>query len=327
MKKHAALFGFLTICITLACSVFSPKTQSQPNGTAPTAITESEQQNSESPIILDIYEFKEGFLQSDTLIPSGNGWKPYHVRFNISANTSIANLGFLDQHQEGNGFANYPHIVTTDGHTYGNTSETLFNMSVYAPPLGTYGFPGIPLNSYIGPISGNYRTVGIDFSVPEKLTPQKLVFPFLGYSIDLPPLGTEKSSEISIKTNQIIDFPGNVAVDPNINIEVSDFIKTDSEITINYQIINNNVAENQWGFYYVALVDSYGFFSKEVVGTSSECKTMYLSNEDVIVGPGQTKTGTLCFRKNPENNPSFYILYFTDNQTAGPDNKAILIKP
>jgi len=358
-KKHVVFLALAMIIVTVACSLLFPSPQNESSIPTSTQITSQAQpsdfqptqgnlqtpvgETDASPITFEIYEYKEGLTPGDHFVRQGDGWKPYHIKFTVVANNTVSGQPILNIGQYGIGNlgpntpdANDPYILTTEGYTYGNTSETFDTFDFGFPdPVITnlFLFVGIPLSgNRSGRLGGgNVTYYEANFSVPEKLTPEKLVIPNLGYSVDLPPLGTENFSEISIQTDQIVNFPATVAVDPNIDIKVSNFVGGDTYITIDYEITNKNIAENEYGFRYVALVDSYGYMSRQemMLESYSECRDiqMILEADVIYVGPGQSKTGVLCFKKNTDYHSSFYVLYFSHLGSAGPDNKAILIKP
>jgi len=355
MKKTKGVFALMGILILFmfACSFTSSDSQGQPNnGENPSGAVEEVPQEEQqqqpvieptstavgggeiSPISFEIYEYKEGFTEGDHLVQEGAGWKSYHAKFRIVANQPVSGQYIINLINMKIGAINIdidPYVVTKEGYNYGDTLDTAFTINFDIPIIGQLDlFHGIPVGSSRSYISGNVREYVVNFSVPEKLTPEKIVIPTLDDSVILPPLGTEDTSEISLQTNQIVDFPATVPVDPKINVKVSNFQQDENYIRIDYEIINTDIASNQAGFYYAALVDSHGFASRQIVDVwqpLSECPGEFVVYDNIVVGPGQTKTGKLCFSKNTGYQSSFYVLYFSDTGTAGPDNKAILIKP
>lgn len=358
VKTHHVVFlAMLTIAITIACSFLSSGSQQESDNETDSTQTTSQEESSnieptqqssqpsgetsDSIVSFEIYEYKEGLTPGDHFVKQGDGWKPYHAKFRVVANGTFSGQYILDigKYNMANigldtNDANDPYIVTEEGYTYGNTLETFDTIDLGFPLVSTQLdlFSGIPMSGNRA-LNGSLIFYEVNFSVPEKLTPKTLVVPALDYSVDLPPLNTDNFSEISIQTEQIVNFPATIAIDPNVDIKVSNFLEDDTYITVDYEVTNKNIAEDEYGFFYAALIDSYGFASRQllkVFGQSySECNDigLALSFDNITVGPGQTKTGLLCFKKNTNYTSSFYVLYFSFGGTAGSDNKAILIKP
>lgn len=353
MKRNSLILILVVLFSVSACSFSSSNSQDESTDNSSTtseSIEPNQQQgdsqpievtpttDNEPPVLVEIYEYKEGWTSSDQFLQSGDGWKPYHAKFRVILNTRPSGQNILD-------FSNLQlgqildtdkqaYIITTEGYSYGNTTDTDYTVDIDVPLIATQLdlFQGVPVGFTRSLNDGSILDFAVNFSIPEKLTPQKLVIPsLLNYTVDLPPLGTENFTEIKITTDQIVNFPAEIKFNDNITVKVSNFNQDDTYITIDYEIINNNIANNQSAFSFAGLVDSYGFISREIAGVYSECETMAIKYEDINLGPGQSKTGTLCFKKNTNYQSSFYVLYFSaidyGVHYGGIDNKAILIKP
>lgn len=342
-KKHIVVIMVIAISIILACGSATPQNESTSSGeTLSPEVTAPSEQNApqvneqspttipanKSPIQINIYEYAEGITREDSWLPKNNGWKPYHIRFQIIANQSLVESDNLRQQDMDNG----PYIVTTDGNTYKGMGSIDASVLGTLAPVNTsfYLFPGIPVGLYLTG-NGNFREFVIDFSVPEKLTPQKLVIPYFDYSIELPPLGTLVQGENSLQTSQLIDFPGSLAIDSDVTIKVSDFQIAESHIVINYQMTNNNITGNAVSIIDPTLVDSYGYITNADENLPyTECQSADYGN---LIGPGQSISGSFCFNRiDYGKSLSFYVLYFSKlnmgyMRTLTLDNKAFIIKP
>lgn len=351
MKRNGLVLILAVLFLVSACSFSSSNSQdeSTDNTSATSESIQPNQQQGDSqpievtptadttpPVSVEIYEYKEGWTSSDQFLQSGDGWKPYHAKFRVVLNIrpsgqNIADFNSLQLNQSDTEKQAY--IMTAEGYSYGNTTDTAFTVDMSVPLIVTQLdlFHGVPIGFTRSLNDGSILDFSVNFSIPEKLTPQKLVIPTLNYTVDLPPLGTDDLTEIKLATDQIVNFPAEIKFDDSITVKVSNFNQDDTYITIDYEIINNNIANNQSAFSYAGLIDSYGFVSREIAGVYSECENTAIKYEDINLGPGQSKTGTLCFKKNTNYQSSFYVLYFSTSgygiHYGGVDNKSILIKP
>jgi len=319
IQKRFLIISIFSICIALACSFLTLKAQ-KPSGDekTPNEVTESDQPSTsqptesiltdESPIHLEIYEYKEGRINSDGNLKNGDGWKIYHIKFDIVATSAVFQLSLSDWLEE------QPYIITTDGSEFkGYPVIDEFNFEEFAF-IGSevYLFPGIPVRTYL--LNDNTIDLYIDFSIPETLTPKKFVLPGKNYSIDLPSIGTQTFPEISLQKNRTIDAPGSLAIDNDITVFASGLKVEDTYVVVNYQISNGDNINDRGMYFFPVLVDSFGLITKETRFTTRPgCRSRDdQDTENWILGPGQTMSGEFCFEKNDyPQNPSFYVLYFS----------------